>query len=184
MPASTTIRTGRLELIPATREILASDRGDRAGLGRLLGAAIPAGWPPPLLEDAVLAEFIRIQEEGSDPAFCCWYWVLAGDENKNRTLIGSGGTASLPGSPDTVLIGYSVLDEFQGRGYATEAVRHIIPVAFSCPGIRKILATTYPHLKASIRVLEKNGFLPAKTGGTGSGMEEGTLAFILEKADL
>nr|WP_319376023.1 GNAT family N-acetyltransferase [uncultured Methanoregula sp.] len=181
MPASTAIQTERLELIPATREILTSDRGDRAGLGRLLNAAIPAGWPPPLLEDTVLAEFIRILEEGSDPAFCCWYWVLKGSDNKTRTLIGSGGIASLLGLPDTVLIGYSVLDGFQGRGYATEAVRHIVPVAFSCPGIRKILATTYPELGASIRVLEKNGFLPAETAGSGTGMEEGTLAFILER---
>jgi RimJ/RimL family protein N-acetyltransferase len=181
--ASASTHTGRLELIPASLEVLTSDRGDRAGLGRLLNAAIPAGWPPPLLEDAVLAEFIRILEEGSDPAFCCWYWVLTGTGNKKRTLIGSGGTASLPESPDTVLVGYSVLEEFQGRGYATEAVRHMIPVIFSRPGIRKILATTNPELIPSVRVLEKNGFVPTGNPGSGSGMEEGTLEFILIKPD-
>lgn len=183
MSASTSTHTGRLELIPATLEILKSDRGDRAGLGRLLNAAIPTGWPPPLLEDAVIAEFIRIQEKTSDSAFCCWYWVLTGTGKNTRTLIGSGGTASLPGSPDTVLVGYTVLEEFQGRGYATEAVRHMIPVIFSRPGIRKILATTYPNLRPSIRVLEKNGFVPTGNSGSGSGMEEGTLAFILIKPD-
>lgn len=172
------ISTERLELIPATPAMLASDHGDRSGLSRLLGAAIPAGWPPPLLDDATLAEFIRIQSEGSDPHFCSWYWILTPHRNGERTLIGSAGSASQPGTSDTIMIGYSVLDAFQGRGYATEAVRHMIPVLFRDPGVTKIVATTYPELKASIRVLEKNGFVPAGTAGTGSGMEEGTLAFV------
>lgn len=172
------IITERLELVPATPAILAADSGDRTGLARLLDATIPAGWPPPLLDDATLAEFIRIQSEGSDPHFCSWYWILDRHGYAERTLIGSGGSASQPGTSDTVMIGYSVLDEFQGRGYATEALRHMIPVLFRDPDVTKIVATTYPELKASIRVLEKNGFLPAGTDGTGSGMEEGTLAFV------
>lgn len=181
MQATPRIRTERLELIPATGAMLASDRGDRAELGRLLDSAIPASWPPPLLDEDTLAGFVLMQSEGSDPNFCCWYWVLIGPGPLDRTLIGSGGTGSYPGKKDAVSLGYSVLPEFQNRGYATEAVRHLVQVIFSHPGIRRIVATTYPDLPASIRVLERSGFLFAGTTGGGRGMEEGTLLYLRER---
>jgi RimJ/RimL family protein N-acetyltransferase len=172
------IRTERLDLIPATHDILISDQGDRTSLGGLLNAVIPAAWPPPLIDDDTLAEFIRMETDGSDPNFCTWYWVLDGQYQGDRILIGSGGTGSVPGVHDAVIIGYSVLDEFQNNGYATEAIRNLIPVIFSLPGVRRIIATTYPELKASIRVMEKNGFVPAGVTCRGTGMEEGTVMYI------
>jgi len=79
------------------------------------------------------------------------------------------------------MIGYSVLDAFQNRGYATEAVRHLIPFIFLDPNIQRIAAATYPELKASIRVLEKNGFIPMGATDCGEGIEEGTVLYVLEK---
>lgn len=80
------------------------------------------------------------------------------------------------------MIGYSVLDEFQNYGYATEALCHLIPVIFSRPGIRRIIATTYTELKASIRVLEKCGFVPVGETSGGNGIEEGTVMLVLEQS--
>jgi RimJ/RimL family protein N-acetyltransferase len=177
IPASP-IRTERLELIPATLEMLASENGDRRVLARLLNAAIPPSWPPPLLDEETLAGFVRMKVEGSDPVFCVWYWILINRDSGDRTLIGSGGTGSCSGDEGAVMIGYSVLSEFQNRGYATEALRHLIPAIFSYPGIRRIFATTYPELKASIRILEKNGFVPAGAIFEGQGMEEGTVVYV------
>ena len=175
------IRTGRLELVPASLAILASDLRDRTMLARLLDATVPPAWPPPLLDTETLAEFVRMKTEKTDPLFVSWYWVLVDPATKTRTLVGSGGIASFATEKDTVILGYSVLDEFQNRGYATEAIRGMVPVIFSLPGIRKIMATTYPHLKPSIRVLEKTGFACTGACPGGEGLEEGTLAFILEK---
>jgi ribosomal-protein-alanine N-acetyltransferase len=175
------IRTARLDLIPATIAILHSDREERHTLGRLLHAAIPASWPPALLDDETLGEFIRIMTDNSDPLFTSWYWVRDDPACGGRVLIGSGGIASSSTAQDTVLIGYSVLEEFQGLGYATEAVQHLIPVIFALPGIRRIMATTYPDLVASIRVLEKCGFVCAGEAPAGEGMEEGTVVYVLEK---
>ncbi|MFA4848541.1 MAG: GNAT family protein [Methanoregula sp.] len=178
-----TIRTKRLELIPATLEILKADLQNRPSLSRLLNANLPASWPPPLLDNEVLVEFVRMKSENTDPRFITWYWVMVDPHMQARTLIGSGGIAST-GTPDTVIMGYSVLDEYQNQGYATEAIQHLIPAIFCLPGIRKILATTYPDLKPSIRVLEKNGFVSTGEHHEGEGMEEGTFAYILEKPDL
>ncbi|MBN1195712.1 MAG: GNAT family N-acetyltransferase [Methanomicrobiaceae archaeon] len=98
-------------------------------------------------------------------------------------LVASGGIASSPDASDTVLISYSVLREFRGRGYATEGVGHLIPVIFSLPGICMIMAMTCPDLPASLRVRENNGFVMAGTVSSGEGMEEGTVAYVLEKPD-
>lgn len=175
------IHTERLDLIPATLEILESDREDRQELARLLDAAIPGSWPPPLLDDETLKAFIQMIAENGDPLFATWYWVRDDPAEGGRVLIGTGGTASSPtavDAEDTVLIGCSVLEEFQGRGYATEAIRHLIPAIFALPGIRQIEAAIYPDLTASIRVLERNGFVRA-----GEGFEEGTVAYVLKNPD-
>lgn len=170
------IRTARLELIPATLGMLISDRNDRAMLARLLDADIPDSWPPELLDETTMDEFIRMQAEQSDPHFCSWYWIRYGQD---RVLIGSGGIASVPGETETVMIGYSVLREFQNRGYATEAIQQLVSFIVTLPGVRRILATTYPELKASIRVLEKSGFVPDGITEGGAGMEEGTIRYVL-----
>ncbi|KLK88084.1 hypothetical protein SZ63_03170 [Methanoculleus sediminis] len=174
------IHAERLDLIPASLEILEADRNDRQKLARLLSAAVPGSWPPPLLDDATLSEFVRMAAENADPCFITWYWVLDDPAEGERVLVGTGGLASSP-LPGTVFIGYSVLEEFQRRGYATEAVRHIVAAAFALPGVRRIMATTYPDLAASIRVLEKNGFVYAGEGPGGKGFEEGIVAYVLEK---
>jgi ribosomal-protein-alanine N-acetyltransferase len=182
MIPSPAISTGRLELVPATLPMLRSDLNhNHAELGRLLNAAIPAAWPPPLLDDEACACFVTLMSEGSDPHFSLWYWVRTGPDGIGRTLIGSGGTVSSERSTDAVMIGYSVLEEFQNRGYASEAIRYLIPTIFADTGIQLIIATTYPELRASIRVLAKNGFVPAGPAGNGDGMEEGTLMYVLER---
>lgn len=176
------IRTERLELIPATLDILRSDLADRSRLAELLDAEIPASWPPPMLTPDVLNEFIRIRSDGSDPLCITWYWVLDEGFGK-RSLVGSGGIASLPVAKNGVFIGYSVLSRFWNRGYATEAVRGLIPVLFAVPSIRRILATTNPDLPASIRVLEKAGFVRSGTISGGTGMGEGSVLYIREREE-
>lgn len=68
----------------------------------------------------------------------------------------------------SVEIGYGVLEEQQGRGYATEAVEAAVRWALAQPGVTRVEAETDPRNRASQRVLEKCGFAP--TGAVG---EEG-----------
>ena len=181
MHSSSVILTERLELVRATHEHLISDLGDKHRLSWLLDAVVPESWPPEHLSKDVLREFIRMDEEHTDPHFTTWYWIRKCSEGRGRTLVGSGGILSSPASEGTVVIGYGVLDDYQGQGFATEAVQNLIPVIFECPDVLRIVATTYPGLPASVRVLEKNGFFPIETSGDGVGIEEGTLCFARER---
>ncbi|MDO8842291.1 GNAT family N-acetyltransferase [Methanocalculus sp.] len=183
-PFQTPIRTDRLHLIPATIEMLKSEQGDRQALSTLLRAYVPGAWPPPLLDEETLSSFILMIEEERDPYFTCWYWIRDDRSKGRRTLIGSGGIASSPVSGDSIVIGYSVLEEYRCLGYATEAVKGLIPGIFSLIGIEQIIATTYPDMIASIRVLEKNGFMNAGEVARGEGIEEGTLLYLLKKPDI
>lgn len=67
-------------------------------------------------------------------------------------------------------IGYGIQEEYQGHGYATEAVSALSDWACGQPGVMCVTAEAEESNTASRRVLEKAGFLP--TGETG---EEGPL---------
>ena len=62
-------------------------------------------------------------------------------------------------------IGYGILEEHQGQGYVTEAVRAAVDWALQQPGVTPVEAETEPDNRASQRVLEKCGFLPSGTVG-------------------
>ena len=57
-------------------------------------------------------------------------------------------------------IGYGILEEHQGQGYATEAVQAACHWAFLHPDVRSLEAETDAENAASQRVLEKCGFRP------------------------
>jgi [ribosomal protein S5]-alanine N-acetyltransferase len=59
----------------------------------------------------------------------------------------------------TAEIGYWLAEPFWGRGIATDAVRSLVPVAFEQPGIVRLEAGIYADNPASMRVLEKCGFV-------------------------
>lgn len=67
-------------------------------------------------------------------------------------------------------IGYGIAEEFQGHGYATEAVTAAVDRALEQSVITCVTAEVEKDNIASVRVLEKSGFEP--TGRTG---EEGPI---------
>ncbi len=167
------ILTERLELVPATAELIRLEISDPQTLGQRLDAAIPAGWPPEEVK-GVLAFFAKQMDVGvTGDGWGVYYWVTQASVDRSRTLVGSGGFMSKPEN-NSVEIGYGTLDEFQGRGYATEAVSGLVQWALSQPDVSQVIADALPENPASVRVLEKNGFADA-----GPGAEEGTRRFTV-----
>ncbi len=86
-----------------------------------------------------------------------WYaiWII---ELSNGTHIGDLCFKGLD-SNGVAEIGYGILEEYQGQGYATEAVTAALSWAFQNPNVTAIEAETDADNAASKRVLEKCGFV-------------------------
>ncbi|MCR5540383.1 MAG: GNAT family N-acetyltransferase [Ruminococcus sp.] len=86
-----------------------------------------------------------------------WYaiWMI---ELKDGTHIGELCFKGL--SADGIAeIGYGISEEYRNNGYAAEAVRAVVEWAFSNPDITAVEAESVPDNIASIKVLEKCGFV-------------------------
>ena len=111
--------------------------------------------PPPIVLQRALENI------AAHPDFSAWFsprlfWVP-----DIGSIVGSGRFKRLPDHPQGVEIGYGVGGRFQGRGYATAGVQLMIAEAFARPEINELVATAKPDNLASIRVLEKCGFVPS-----------------------
>ena len=173
------IRTRRLELLAATADLVRAEIYDRAEFGRRLGARVPEGWPPPLNDDQSMQWTLKllVSNPGAE-GFAAWYLALPDPRTGEKELIGNAGFKGKPTADGTVEIGYSVMEDRQKNGYGTEAARALIAWAFVHPEVHRVTAETYPHLRPSLRVMERNGmkFL-------GPGSEEGVIRYGITRSE-
>lgn len=92
-----------------------------------------------------------------------WYaiWII---ERKDGLKVGELCFKGL-NDDGSVEIGYGIFNEYQGNGYATEAVDAMVSWALRQPGVMRVEAEIEPDNKASKHVLQKCGFLPTGTIG-------------------
>ncbi len=171
------LKTRRLHLRSSTPELAAADLNDHSAFSRLLGAEVPSDWPPPLNDVHSQTFAVRYLQENPDAAgWLAWYFLLPAAAGQRAEVIGIGGFTGKPNSEGMVEIGYSVMPNHQGLGFASEAVAALVDWAFSHSGVGLVTAQTYPSLIPSIRVLENNGFRLL-----GEGSEPGTIRFGRER---
>ena len=139
------IKTKRLRIYPATREQM------EAFLATETDANLKTAYTE------MLEGCLRYPDQWQ------WYamWMI---ELRDGTHIGDLCFKGL-GANGTVEIGYGVLEEYQGQGYAAEAVDAVVVWALDQPDVTRVEAETAPDNRASQRVLDKCGFLPSGTFG-------------------
>ncbi len=91
----------------------------------------------------------------------CAMWMI---ELRDGTHIGDLCFKGL-GAEGAVEIGYGILEEYRGQGYATEAVDATVHWALKQSDVTRVEAETEQDNCASRRVLEKCGFLPSGSFG-------------------
>lgn len=176
-PTRLVLRTERLELVACTVELARAEAEGAQALAAMLDAALPSMWPPPL-NDEQSQRWMREQLE-RDPAlvgWIAWYFLLG--EPGGRRLIGNGGFKGAP-REGMVETGYSIVPEYQGKGYATEGTRALIAWAFSHPEVNRVAAETLPDMDASLGVLRKCGMKYVGKGAPEEGQE--TVHYEIER---
>lgn len=172
------MRTTRLELIAATAAHCQADLFDRAGLARLLAAAIaPGEWPPEALDVEALTwcrDYLTDHPEAA--GWTMWYVVAT---TGRRLAIGVVGLKGPPNADGFVEVGYALVPSHQGRGLGTEAVGALLAWAFAHPQVVGVAAHTYADLAGSLGLLRKLGFREV-----GPGDEPGTTRFLLRRDDI
>jgi RimJ/RimL family protein N-acetyltransferase len=85
-------------------------------------------------------------------------WVqFSVEERDGGRLVGDVGLSPAEGESGVLKVGYTIDPAFQGRGYATEAVRALLDYAFTTLGADVIRAYASAGNAASIRVAEHVG---------------------------
>lgn len=146
------LRSERLDLVPLTHAVVEAALADRARLEVLLAAEVAPDWPDMNMLEVLSAEAEALR---NDPGRALWRRVLL--TRSPRRVIGSAGFSGLPDAQGRVEIGYGIAQAYQGRGYATEAVRALLRWAATQPGVRACTAACLADNLASSRVLEKVG---------------------------
>jgi ribosomal-protein-alanine N-acetyltransferase len=167
------IVTPRLSLIAVTPEMLLSEKAGEGRLGELIQCVVPENWPltdwEPHVFDFLLRQFEEHPEQLGWPRYVSF--VPAGGR---RTLIGTLGAFTKDARPTECEIGYSILAPYEGRGFATEGTKALIEYLRRDARLESVIAHTFPSIPASIRVMEKCGFV-----FDGEGEEAGTVRYRL-----
>ena len=116
----------------------------------------PNSNPPPLEK---LERFIAGQQEHWERYDYGNWGILPAGETE---IIGWAGLQFLPELSETE-VGYLLDKPFWGKGYATEATRASLQLGFEKFDLDHIIALVHPQNTASLRVIQKCGFVPVET---------------------
>lgn len=173
-----TLESRRMTLVAASVELVEADLAGRDQLAQLIDAEVPDNWPPDLYErQAMQYSWEQLKSGQGQSGWSFWYLLTRPGEN--RELLGICGFKGPPDEAGSVEIGYSVLSQFRSNGYATEAMGRLLLWAFSHQNVQEVCAETLPHLRQSIRVMEKNGLC-----FTGPGSEHGVIRYAVQRTNL
>lgn len=163
-----------MTLVAGTPELVSADLAGRQALADTIGAEVAENWPPELYESTAIRWSLKQLEDPAEQGWSLWY--LLSKKHEPAQVMGICGFKGKPDATGSVEIGYSVLKQYRVQGYATEAVARLVVWAFSHQNVTEVTAETLPHLKQSIRVMEKNGLT-----FSGPGSEYGVVRYVVKK---
>ena len=157
MQETSVIRSERLELpllsLDQLDHLLA---GKGAGVGAELGAILPIPW----LDEVHWLAGMRAQQLRLRPADAPWLLraILLRFPNGSLQAIGYLNFHTGPDERGMVEIGYALLPEARGHGYAIEAVRAAFDWATRSHGVHLFRASVAPDNERSLNLIAKLGF--------------------------
>jgi RimJ/RimL family protein N-acetyltransferase len=154
------INTERLTIKPLTHHQLLKYIENNHSLEAELGLSKTTRIISSELKEALEQAILPMVNENADNYLYYTLWTIV-SKAENR-MVGDLCFMGLPNAEGSIEIGYGTYDEFQRKGFMTEAVGGMIEWAKHQPDIKAITASTDKTNVASHTVLEKNNF--EKTG--------------------
>lgn len=112
----------------------------------------------PFLAVAECAEVLGIFTQHYQKAGFHKPWIAYFIANEQDEIIGGGGFKGAPKDGE-VEISYGTFEKHQGKGIGSEICRQLILLALQSNPAVSVVARTLPDNAASIKILEKNGFV-------------------------
>jgi ribosomal-protein-alanine N-acetyltransferase len=137
------------QLVPAVLELI--DRGDRIGVARKLGAAVPERWTE------TIPARMRLAQLATDPSAQPWL-VRAAVLRAPRRVIGSVGFHAPPDPNGRVEIGYDIVPAERRKGYAREAIAGLTKWAWATGRALVCVASVSPDNAPSLALVRSLGF--------------------------
>ncbi len=150
------LETPRLTLMALTVQQMRWQRDDFARLEQTLGLAASGQR----LEDELRPIVSRaISQMRRRPHHARWHCQWAAVLKEDRRIVGSLAFKGPPNREEAVEIGYGFDPSYHNRGLATEAVGEMVRWALGEDGVETVIAETANMNVASMRVLQKVGFV-------------------------
>jgi len=162
-------QTPRLQILAASRALLTAELHKPQYFPVLLGAQLPASWPPGDYNRDAMEYFLdKLTAGGRDAAgWYNWYALRKAEGDTPRTLVGSGGFMGPPDATGCVEMGYSIAADWRGQGLGTELVAGLVQQAAATGLVHRLVAHTEPENLISQRVLLATGFASQGTDFNG-----------------
>ena len=138
-----------VRLLPATVEHLVTLQSDPSAFGRLIGSAVPEGWPE--FPESIGFTLDRLREHPDEAEWWMHFFI------SESALIGSGGFVGPP-QDGVVEIGYELAPAFRGKGLGTAAAGALVEKARATGAVTTVIANTLAHDNPSTGVLRRLGF--------------------------
>ncbi|OQP58032.1 hypothetical protein A4R26_22960 [Niastella populi] len=158
------IETERLHLFPLTLAQLELYLKGNDGLEKELGLTPFGRTVAPQVRDMVTKFTLpKIYEAMPEDYLFYTFWLVV--DKQSRVIVAEMGFKGPPVDGGRVEIGYGTMPAMQSKGYMTEAVNGMLQWTAGRRDIRLVLAETHASNVPSIRVVEKNGFIPLTKQG-------------------
>lgn len=158
MNSELALSSGKLKLRPLSLSQLTTYMKANDKLEKELGLTPGGRTISPDVKDMVeFYSFPKMKLASEEARLFLTFWIVIDIEiNQIVSELGFKGT---PDQNSEVEIGYGTFPHQQGKGYMSEAVGIVCKWALSRIDVRGVLAETDQKNAASIRVVQKNGFV-------------------------
>lgn len=154
------LETNRLILIPYTIEICENILIGNFDLLYNKGYTKGKSWPDKDVLETVPRILKNLSENNYATGFESWLII----KKNTSEIIGDLGFKGFHSETQSIDLGYGIIAEERGNGYAEEASKQLIQWAFTFDCIKEITANCFINNLQSIKLLKKLNFIKKKEG--------------------